>query len=93
MEKYPNTMVIPSDFGWNDIGSYTALADVFEADEDGNIIKGEIKNVDSKNNIIIDSGGKKISILGIEGLIIVQSENDILITTKESAQDIKKLLK
>lgn len=94
MEKYHNTMVIPSDFGWNDIGSFPALEEVFEGDDNGNIIINTILNqFDSKNNIIVGSCGKNISIVGIEDLVIVETENDILICSKASAQDIKKVIR
>ncbi len=93
MEKYHNTMVIPTDFGWNDIGSFPALEEVFEGDENGNIVKGtSLKQFDSKNNIIISSKGKNISIVGIEDLIIVEGDNDILVCSKKSAQEIKKVI-
>lgn len=93
MEKYNNTMVVPVDFGWNDIGSYTALEDVYSPNENSNIIIGvTTKEVDSSNNIIISTTGKKISLLGVSDLVIVESDSDIMICTKKEAQNIKKLI-
>ncbi len=93
MEKYDNTMVVPVDFGWNDIGSYTALEDVYSPNENSNIIIGvTTKEIDSSNNIIISTTGKKISLLGVSDLVIVESDSDIMICTKKEAQNIKKLI-
>ena len=93
MEKYHNTMVIPTDFSWNDIGSFPALEDVFEGDKNSNIIiNTNLSQYDSKNNIIISTGKKNISLVGIEDMIVVETETDILICAKSSAQDIKKVI-
>ena len=86
-------MVIPVDFGWNDIGSYTALEDVYSPNENSNIVIGvTTKEVDSSNNIVISTTGKKISLLGVSDLVIVECDNDIMICTKKEAQNIKKLI-
>ena len=93
MEKFENTLVIPSDFGWNDIGSYPALAQVFEGNKNNTIVKGTTsKELKSTNNIIISTTGKKISLLGVHNMVIVETPTDILICTKEEAQNIKKLI-
>lgn len=93
MEKFENTLVIPSNFGWNDIGSYPALEEVFEGNQNNTIVKGAIvKDIDSTNNIIISTTGKKISLLGVHNMVVVETPTDILICTKEQAQNIKKLI-
>ncbi len=93
MEKFENTLVIPSDFGWNDIGSYPALEEVFEGNENNTIIKGTTtKEFNSTNNIVISTTGKKISLLGVHNMVVVETENDILICSKEEAQNIKKII-
>lgn len=91
MEYSKNIRVIPVDIDWNDIGSFNAFDEIFPKDETGNIIRGqEIKNLDSKNNIVI-SDNLNISLLGIEDLVIVQNKENLLITKKNRTQDIKKL--
>jgi mannose-1-phosphate guanylyltransferase len=93
MEKFENTMVIPSDFGWNDIGSYPALADVFPGNQNNSVVNGtNAKELESSNNIVISTTGKPISILGIHDTIIVETPDNILICSKKEAQNIKKLL-
>jgi mannose-1-phosphate guanylyltransferase len=93
MEKFEKTLVIPSDFGWNDIGSFPALAEVFPGNENNSVVTGtESKELNSGNNIIFSTTGKKISLIGISETVIVETEDNILICKKEEAQNIKKLL-
>jgi len=92
MEKSENILMIPCMFEWDDVGSWTALDRIHERDEDGNIIKGNILSLDTKR-CIIESNGKLIATLGIEDLIIVDTEDVTLICAKDKAQEIKLLLK
>jgi mannose-1-phosphate guanylyltransferase len=92
MEKVNNIYVIPCVFGWDDVGSWTALERISDLDENGNVIKGNILNLDTKR-CIIESNGKLIATLGVEDLIIVDTEDVTLICTKDKAQEVKLLLK
>lgn len=92
MEYSKNIKVIPVSIGWNDIGSFTALSEIFESDELGNIVRdSEVIIHDSNNNIVI---GKDctISLLGVKNLIVVKNGDNILISHRDSAQDIKKIV-
>ncbi len=92
MEKVKDIYVIPCIFGWDDVGSWTALERINELDENGNVIRGNILNLDTKR-CIIESNGKLIATLGIEDLIIVDTEDVTLICSKDKAQEVKLLLK
>ena len=93
MEKADNIEVIPVDFGWNDIGSYPALDEVFEKNEVGTINKnGNIKEFNSKNNIVIGTGNMEIVLLGVEDMVVVEFENKILVCKKNEVQNIKKII-
>ncbi len=93
MEKFKNTYVIPVDFGWSDIGSYPALADVFPANENGTTVKGaSIKEFNSGGNIVIGTTGKTIALLGVHDMVVVETADAILVCTKAEAQNIKKIL-
>jgi mannose-1-phosphate guanylyltransferase len=95
MEKSDLIMCIPVDFGWNDIGSFNALEEVFDKDSDLNIIKNAYYiQVDSSNNIVIsDDKTKLITSIGVSNMIIVQTKDALLICNKEEDQKIKALLK
>lgn len=91
MEKTNRIKVIPSDFGWNDIGSFNALREVLESDRNGNIIKNSyVRQFDSNNNIII-TDDCEVNIVGVDNIIFVQKDNKILICNADRVQDIKKL--
>jgi len=92
MERSIKIKVIPSDFGWNDIGSFLALEEYFGANENGTVVKDSaLKELNSKNNIIVGTGNT-IATIGVENLVIVQTEDKLLICAKDQVQDIKKVV-
>lgn len=92
MEHSKNIKVIPVSIGWNDIGSFTALSEVFDSDESGNIIKDTEAIIhDASNNIVICKNCR-VSLLGVKNLIVIKNGENILISHKDSAQDIKKIV-
>ena len=95
MEKASNIMVIPSEFGWNDVGNFTAFEELFDKDENENVVRNvNTISVDSKNNIIVSDGNyQRVSLLGIENMIIAVTKEEILVCSKDKNQDIKKILK
>jgi mannose-1-phosphate guanylyltransferase len=95
MEKSDLIKCLPVDIGWNDVGGYNSLADLFEKDESNNIVKNaRYVFVDSNNNIIIgESSDKLITTIGVENMIIVDSKNGLLVCNRDNAQRIKELLK
>ncbi|RED57645.1 mannose-1-phosphate guanylyltransferase [Cohnella lupini] len=93
MEKAENIFVIPCMLGWDDVGSWTALDRIDERDENGNVIRGNILNMDTRRCIIESNNGKLIATLGIEDLIVVDTDDVTLICSKDKAQEVKQLLK
>lgn len=94
MEQANNIVVIPSSFGWNDVGSYLAFDELFKKDNDNNVIYN-VKSItiDSTNNIIISQDDKhNINLLGINNMIIVITKDNLLIIPKDRCQEIKKIL-
>ncbi|MEY9096909.1 mannose-1-phosphate guanylyltransferase [Paenibacillus sp. RC84] len=92
MEKIKDIYMIPCIFGWDDVGSWTALERIDDLDENGNVIRGNILSLDTKK-CIIESNGKLIATLGVEDLIIVDTEDVTLICRKDKAQEIKTIIK
>lgn len=88
MEKYERIFVIPSDFGWDDIGTWSALERYREKDKANNMLSGEV-NVVSGNNNIIFSKNKKFNVIDISDLFIVENDDMVLITKRENAEKIK----
>lgn len=90
LEKSKDIFVIPSEFGWDDIGSWEALDRYMEKDEFGNLNIGEVKAVKSKNNIIVSSNNEVI-IDGISNIYIVENDGKIIIGRKNKIEKIKSL--
>ncbi len=91
MEKSKNIYTLPGTFGWDDVGSWLAVERIKKTNEYGNVVDGNVITIDSKN-CIIEGGKKLIASVGIEDLIIVDTEDATLICAKDSAGDIKKIL-
>lgn len=92
MEYSKNIKVIPVSIGWNDIGSFTALSEVFDLDEAKNVIRDtETIIYDSSNNIVVCKDCI-VSLLGVKNLIVIKNGENILISHKDSLQDIKKIV-
>ena len=91
MEKAEDIYVLPGTFGWDDVGSWLAVERIKKTNEFGNVVNGNIITVNTKNCII--QGDKKlIATVGLEDLIVVDTEDATLICAKDSAGDIKKVL-
>jgi len=94
MEKAKNVHVIPSDFGWSDLGTWGSVYEQHTKDENGNTVTG--KNVityeTQKCVVHIQDTNKLFVIKGIENTIIVESDNVILICKKEKEQEIKNIV-
>ncbi len=95
MEHAQNISVIPSSFGWNDVGGYLAFEELFDKDSNGNVVRGvKTISIDSKDNIIIsDSNVQRVSLLGITNMIVAVTKDEILICQKGKNQEIKKIIK
>ena len=92
MEKAKNIGTEPGDFIWDDVGSWSALEKYLPKDERNNTLNGgKHISVDSRN-CIIDSEAKLIATIGVEDLIIIQSEDVMLVCRKDRDQEVKKLV-
>jgi Mannose-1-phosphate guanylyltransferase len=90
MEKAEHIQVIPSDFGWDDVGSWNSVERVRDKDESGNVLVGDIKKYNSNNNIIFGNN-KPIILAGVSDLFIIESENSIFIGNKDVIDNIKQI--
>ena len=91
MEKSDNVTVVPLDAQWNDIGSWSALYDIGTKDSNGNVIQGDVFTEDTTNTYI-HSNGHMIATIGVQDLIIVDTPNATLISTKDKSQEVKNIV-
>ena len=91
MEKAENIYIIPGNFGWDDIGSWLAVGRIKKTDEDNNVVNGNVVTVNTKN-CVIEGGEKLIATVGLRDIVVVDTKDATLISTKENAGEIKKVL-
>ena len=92
MEKAEDVYVVPADFHWSDLGSFSALNEVFQPDKAGNILVGEDHLVLDSRNVTLYSKEKPVVLVGMENVIVVETGDALLVCHKENAQDVKKIV-
>lgn len=92
MERAAKVAVVPVDMGWNDVGSWTAIHEINPQDEKGNVVLGaEHLAIDTKGTLV-QGNGRLIATIGLEDIVIVDSDDALLVCTKDKVQDIKKVV-
>lgn len=95
MEKLPrgDVFCVPGDFGWNDVGSWSALGELRPPDDEGNVGTENTITIDARGNIVYGSGKRIIAAVGVEDLVIVETDDAILVMPKSRAQDVREVVK
>lgn len=91
MEKSQSVRVVPAYFGWDDLGTWATVERVREKDENGNILRGQVITHDSHGLIVEGNPGRLVAAVGVEDLIVVDTDDALLICAKDRAQDVKKV--
>lgn len=91
MEKTKKTVLIPSDFGWMDLGSWRAIEYFSKKDKSGNIFRGDCIDIGSRNTLAW-SKGRLLATLGLNNIIIVDTKDALLVCSKDKTQDVKKIV-
>ncbi|MDP3900271.1 MAG: sugar phosphate nucleotidyltransferase [bacterium] len=92
MEKAKNLIVIPADLGFADIGHWKTIKDVLKNENEQNIKKGTIIEVDCSNNLIYNFSSNIVSTAGLRDMIVVVTQDATLVCHQDSAQDVKKIV-
>ena len=88
MEKADNTVVLPVDIGWSDVGSFSALYDIHDKDGQGNAVIGDVISRDTTNSYL-RANDKLLVSLGVDNLVVVDTDDALLVADKDRVQDIK----
>jgi mannose-1-phosphate guanylyltransferase/mannose-6-phosphate isomerase len=91
MEKAENIAVIPGDFGWSDIGSWSAVANALKPDNDNNTSTGHCILIDSRNTHV-QSENRLVAAIGLENLLIIDTPDAVLVADKNKSQDVRKVV-
>jgi mannose-1-phosphate guanylyltransferase/mannose-6-phosphate isomerase len=91
MERTDKAAVVPVDMGWSDIGSWESLWNVAERDGSGNAIKGDVLQHGSRNSYL-RSEGPLVAAVGVEDLVVVATQDAVLVSHKSASQDVKRIV-
>ena len=91
MEHASNRVVVPVEMGWSDVGSWQALWDISDRSEDGNALQGDVLTQNARNSYI-RSEGPLVAVVGVEDLVVVATKDAVLVSHRDSAQDVKKIV-
>jgi mannose-1-phosphate guanylyltransferase len=89
MEKTSRMALIPGDFGWSDVGSWTTAWELAERDGDENALFGEVVMVDSRRSYVRSTAGKVVAVVGLEDVVVVDTEDALLVMPRSRAQDVR----
>jgi len=91
MEKTDRLLLVPAAFEWADIGNWSELGDRVHADPRGNSVEGEAVLVDTRGSLILGDR-RLVAAIGLEDMIIVDTEDAVLVVPRSRAQDVKKVV-
>jgi len=91
MEKTENIYTIPGNFGWDDVGSWLALGRINKTNEAGNIERGDVITIGTRDSIIW-GGSKLVAAVGLSDIVIIDTHDAVLVCAKDATQDIKGVL-
>jgi mannose-1-phosphate guanylyltransferase len=92
MEGADDVVVIPVDIGWSDVGSWTSLVELSPSDEDGNVVTGEHVGIDTRNTLIFGNR-RLVATIGVEQMVIVDTEDALLVCPMDREQEVRTLVK
>ncbi|WP_242013038.1 mannose-1-phosphate guanylyltransferase/mannose-6-phosphate isomerase [Acetobacter sicerae] len=90
-ERSSSVAVVPADLGWSDVGSWDALWDISPKDASGNVAVGDVLIEDSKNSYV-RSEKYLTAVAGVDDLVVVTTDDAVLVTHRDRAQDVKKIV-
>lgn len=91
MERAENVAVIPVNFGWSDVGSWATLFDLLPSDTHNNVVIGEHLGVETRNSLIY-SPNRLVATVGVQDLVVVDTEDALLVCHRDRAQEVKALV-
>jgi mannose-1-phosphate guanylyltransferase len=91
MEKAGNVFVVKGDFGWSDVGSWDEVVSLTPTDADGNAFRGKAIAKDAHGNYV-DAGDKFVGVIGVDNVIVVVTDNAVLVCKKGHSQEVKEIV-
>jgi len=92
MEGARNVAVIPAQIGWTDVGTWSSLFELMPSDSMGNVLVGPHKAIDTRGTLVMGNE-RLIATIGVENLVIVDTEDALLVCLRDSVQDVRLIVK
>ena len=92
MERVKRVAVVPMDIGWTDIGSWATVADILPADSENNVVVGEHIGVNTTGTLLYGTSHRLIATMGLKDMVVVDTDDVLLVCPKDRAQDVKELV-
>lgn len=86
-----DVLVIPGEFGWNDVGSWDMMDVLHEKTAQGNVLVGDALAIDTSDSVVYSSG-RTVAVVGVSGLVVVETPDAVMVCPKNKAQDVKKIV-
>lgn len=84
--------IIPAELGWSDVGTWESIFEEMVPHEKGNLVKGKHVSIDTKGSLIYGTNKKLIATIGLEDIVVVETDDVLLVCAKKRSQDVKKLV-
>ena len=91
MERASRVLNIEANFDWDDVGSWISVAKYLKTDSDNNATNAPITQIDAHGNVVYNAGKTHVALLGVDDLIVVQTDDALLIAKRSDAERIKHL--
>ena len=92
MEGARDVVVIPAEFGWSDVGHWGALRELLGSDDDGNSTMGHAVLHDSRDTLVFSTTDRVVAVVGLEGVVVVDTEDALLVLPASRAQDVRAIV-
>lgn len=92
MELAERVAVVPAELGWSDVGDWHGLGELIEQDALGNSVKGDLLRIDTTNSVIWSETGRMVAMLGLDNIIVVDTEDALLVIDRKKSQEVKKVV-
>lgn len=86
-----DVLVIPGEFGWNDVGSWDMMDVLNKKDNAGNVLVGDALAIDTRDTVVYSSG-RTVAVVGVDDLVVVETPDAVMVCPKSKAQDVKKIV-
>ena len=92
MERTKLAAVVPADLGWSDVGSWSAVWDVLDHDDDGNAVEGPVVLMESRNSLVRSDESVLTTVVGLDDVVVIATADAVLVTSRAKSEGVKALV-